>query len=193
MQSPPFSVSPEVGRTQSAEGSSPSRCLCCCLRQQNRRAHKKRPFAPKDKQTEGFATQSQNMDLEWPREEEREETCCWSRYTDVGLREWAAAGIQTPTQGGKEQQMHPKEQNDGVNCFDFSFLPIPLLRMQRSPQTSANALKFGERCGTQALFDPCTHNNQSETLEIDRPVTEHWDLPQMAANEEIFACYDIST
>lgn len=33
--------------------------------------------------------------------------------------EWAAAGIQNPTRGGKEEQMHPKEQNDAVNCFDF--------------------------------------------------------------------------
>lgn len=38
-----------------------------------------------------------------------------------------------------------------------------------------------------------THNNHSETLEIDRPVTEHWDLPQIAPNEEIFAYYHVST
>lgn len=43
-----------------------------------------------------------------------------------------------PTQGGKEQQMHPKEQNNAVNSFlgcfflQKSFLPVPLLRMQSS-------------------------------------------------------------
>lgn len=75
------------------------------------------------------------------------------------------SGNTNPTLGGKEQQMHPKEQNDAVNCFfcfwfvffvflQKSFLPVPLLQIQSSAQTSANALKFGDRCGTQALFDP---------------------------------------
>lgn len=72
------------------------------------------------------------------------------------------SGNTNPTRGGKEQQMHPKEQNDAVNSFlgFFVFLGFFLQKTCLFPccecraQTSANALRFGDRCGTQALFDP---------------------------------------
>lgn len=52
---------------------------------------------------------------EWPREEKREETCCSSRFMDSKPQQWEYKS----RPGGKVQQMHPKEQNDAVNCFDL--------------------------------------------------------------------------
>lgn len=79
------------------------------------------PLPPQTNAEKALQQNPQNVDGERPREEEREETCCSSHHTDSQPTEWAAAGIQNPTRGGKEQQMHPKEQNDAVNCFEFFF------------------------------------------------------------------------
>lgn len=81
----------------------------------------------------------------------REETCCSSQNIDWKPTEWDAAGIQIPSGEEKRSKKHPKEQNDAVKCFDFK-KKLPVLSFL--PQTSANALKLGGCCGTQALFDP---------------------------------------
>lgn len=103
----------------------------------------------------------------------REETCCSSRNIDSKPTEWDAAGIQIPSGEEKCSKKHPREQNDAVKCFDFKKKNLPVLSFL--PQTSANALKLGGRCGTQALFDPL--HAHSETLEIDQPIAAQLKSP----------------
>lgn len=116
----PHSAShPRLGGIQSAEGYGPSPvCVDIYVSKTDERARRD-PLPPQTNGEKALQQNPQNVDGERPREEEREETCCSSHHTDSQPTEWAAAGIQNPTRGGKEEQMHPKEQNDAVNCCDF--------------------------------------------------------------------------
>lgn len=174
----PIQCPPEIGRIQSAEGCRLSPCLFWYLRQQNQRAPQKRPFAPTETQGEGSAAKSQNMDGKQPREEEREETCCLSHYTDS-------------QQGQKSQPWRKRAPNAfkrAKRCsklfwFFFSYKKAFYLFPWCECRARLKHLLMHWGLETTVVHRAClihyTHNNYSEALEFEQPVTEHWALPQI--------------
>lgn len=94
---------------------------------------------------------TENVDREWPREEKKRGNMLFITKHRLEAHRVGCSGNSNPFWEEKRSKKHPKEQNDAVKCFDFK-KKLPVLSFL--PQTSANALKLGGCCGTQALFDP---------------------------------------
>lgn len=123
MQSPPFSFHPRLeGYNRRKAVAPPPVCVDIYVSETDERTRRD-PLPPQTNREKALQQKkTQNVDGEWPREEEREETCCSSRYTDS---QPTVSGLQG------EYKSHPgrkraanasrKSKNDAVNCFLLFF------------------------------------------------------------------------
>lgn len=178
MQSSPFSVHPRLeGYNRRKAAGSPPVCFDIYVSKTNERPRRD-PLLPQ-RHREKAVQQNPKTWMVSSQEKKKGKKHVVYHITQTHSRD------RNPSRGGKEHRMHSKEQKDAVNCFDFFFSYKKAFYLFPWCECRARLKHLLMHWGleTTVVHRAClihyTHNNYSEALEFEQPVTEHWALPQI--------------